>query len=104
MNLGLHRVLMRPWHKPSRCRPRERGDPVDTKLPVHLGIAETLLSWSTGSPRSRGRQRRVIASRFRMRESAGTNGHQIILLLGRADLGVADDPSIFRHLGIDVAF
>src|SRR3954463_14037921 len=33
------RMVGCPWHKPRR-RPRERGDPVDTKPPVHLGITK----------------------------------------------------------------
>src|SRR5437899_3113769 len=37
-------VLKCPWHKPSRCRPRERGDPVDTKPPVYISTSHKIFA------------------------------------------------------------
>src|SRR5262245_10684673 len=47
-------MLKSSRHKPSRCRPRERGDPVDTESPiVDLCIAENFCPGILG-PRVRG--------------------------------------------------
>src|SRR5262245_4737503 len=43
--------------QPNRCRPRERGDPVDTELPVLISASQNIFAPGILGPRLRGDER-----------------------------------------------
>src|SRR5262245_65865524 len=47
-------MLKCSWHKSSGCRPRERGDPVDTEPPVLISASQKIFAPGILGPRVRG--------------------------------------------------